>query len=455
MNPPVWSGPPEGVVVTANLLYASLVMSLLAGFVAMLGKQWLNRYLRHAGGSVIERCGHRQRKSDALEKWPFRVFIESLLIMLQISLLLLASGLSRYMWSVNVSVARLITSFTAFGVIYYLGILAVGTSSYECPFRTPAMMALLYFRDSMLKLSATLPTPSSIYTTSRDLPSRIISGIHKAITEATTSLLRWLDRAFQNTKRALIRVVGMFGPVEVLPTTVGDLTLMPATARPPTVEDVALVPATVLPATVGDVAPVSVAVLSTAVEDVTPVPEKSAGLRVHVWNLENVQRQNADNACCICWFLLNITDPGAIGSAIRLPGTIRWFGGGSDNNPPFHLILPIFKACFDSTKQPYPAMRDRAYFSARAILQINTRARTQSCERAFKYHIPADSSSSSQCTDSDLRHILHMLELNHNSDRPTFAFPSGDTNTHAHLLWMSNSLVDSTRAGPNLTLESY
>ena len=72
-------------------------MSLLAAFVAMLGKQWLNRYLRHAGGSMIERCGDRQRKFDGLNKWPFRLFIESLPIMLQIALVLLTCGLSRYM----------------------------------------------------------------------------------------------------------------------------------------------------------------------------------------------------------------------------------------------------------------------------------------------------------------------------------------------------------------------
>ena len=70
-------------------------MSLLAAFVAMLGKQWLNRYLRHAGGSVIERCGDRQRKSDGLEKWPFRFFIESLPIMLQNVLLLRSVPLLR------------------------------------------------------------------------------------------------------------------------------------------------------------------------------------------------------------------------------------------------------------------------------------------------------------------------------------------------------------------------
>ena len=51
-------------------LYVSLLMSLLAAFIAMLGKQWLNRYLRHTGGSVIERCGDRQRKFDGLRNGP-------------------------------------------------------------------------------------------------------------------------------------------------------------------------------------------------------------------------------------------------------------------------------------------------------------------------------------------------------------------------------------------------
>jgi hypothetical protein len=36
--PPVWNGPPAEIVTTSNLLYTSLLMSLLAAFVAMLGK---------------------------------------------------------------------------------------------------------------------------------------------------------------------------------------------------------------------------------------------------------------------------------------------------------------------------------------------------------------------------------------------------------------------------------
>ena len=138
--PPVSEDPPSEIVTVTGLMYASLLISLLAAFVAMLGKQWLNRYLRHAGRSMIERCGDRQRKFDGLEKWPFRLFIESLPIMLQIALLL-TCGLSRYMWSVNTSVARVVIPFTVLG-LFYIGTVVAGTSSYEYPFQTPASIAL-------------------------------------------------------------------------------------------------------------------------------------------------------------------------------------------------------------------------------------------------------------------------------------------------------------------------
>ena len=122
---------------------------------------------------MVERCGDRQRKFDGVEKWPFQMFIESLPIILQIALLLLACGLSRYMWSVNTSVARVVVSFTILGVLFYIGIVVVGTSSYECPFQTPASTSLRYLRDSgaIQKLVAGLSLAdliSLIHTTRRN-----------------------------------------------------------------------------------------------------------------------------------------------------------------------------------------------------------------------------------------------------------------------------------------------
>jgi len=439
--PPAWNGPPTGIVTTVDLLYTSLLMSLFAAFVAMLGKLWLNRYLRHAGGSMIERCGDRQRKFDGMEKWSFRLFIGSLPIILQISLLLLTCGLSQYMWLTNTSVARVVISFTAFGILFYIGIVVVGTSSYECPFQTPTSITLRHLRDSriareLLKSLSPSNVTSLIYATWMNARKGFISasrraygitrspfswelslsGIHsvaRKIGHQTIILLLQIDWAFGNAKYKLAREVRRFRRAGLLLTTVEDVTRQPL------------------------------------------VPQNGPGLRVHVWDLEAIRRRNAADARCVCWVLWNITDPEAIDSAIRLASTIRWFDGDSNYDPPFDFIVSTFESCFDSAKQPYPGMRDRAYFSAQAILQINLRSRAQSRERVSKYLIPAVASSSFKHTDPDLHHTIHMLELNSGHGRFTLDFPRGGTHTPTHSLWMSNLFVDLTRVNPNPILKSY
>jgi len=109
-------------------------------------------------------------------------------------------------------------------------------------------------------------------------------------------------------------------------------------------------------------------------------------------------------------------------------------------------------------------MRDRAYFSAWAILQINLGARIQSHECASKYPIPEvpsrspileDSSDTSPQTDPDIHHIIRLLQSNLHSDRPTLGFPRASATTHNHLLWTSNLFVDFTNVEPNPILRSY
>jgi hypothetical protein len=489
-------------------------MSLLAAFVAMLGKQWLNRYLRHTGGSMIERCGDRQRKSDGLQKWPFRMCMESLPIMLQIALLLLMCGLSRYMWSINAAVAWVIISFTILGISFYIGIVAAGTSSYDCPFQTPASIGLRHLIDTETgqKLLASLSPLKVIllkfivlvsitwrYTRGKlvlvyhrvnDItqpllsleippPSRLLSNIHAMARKAgrqTLILLLQVNQAFGNTKQRLVQGIRRFRRAGLPQITAQDARLLLLYIE----DSIRSITTKIGHRTVvllrrtdqafGNIKQRLVQgiqkfrrtqLLPTTTEGAhhrPAAPQEILGLQVHVRKLENIQKQNADNARCVSWVLRNITDPEAIDSAIRLAGTIRWFNGNPDHDPPFGLIISTFEACFDSTEQLYPAMRDRAYFSARAILQINAGARAQSHERASDYLIPDVPSSSFQQTDPDLHHIICMLEGNGGNQRahkPVLDFPKEGTNTRAHSLWVSNLFVDLTRVGPNPTLRSY
>ena len=392
---------------------------------------------------MVERCGERQRKFVGLERWPFRLFIEGLPIMLQISLLLLACGLSRYMWSVNTSVARVVISFTVLGVLFYIGIVVAGTSSYECPFQTPGSTALRYLggsattRKLLASLSpfkaislvhatwihtrpALISASHSVYNTARHpllWRSHIVSGLHSTVTKLGHQiiiLLLRIDRTFGSAKQRLFQLqrARRFRSTVPLP------------------------------------------ISSENARHASHTPRNGPGLRLPIRNLDALRKQNADNVGCVCWVLRNITDPEAIDSAIRLAGSIRWFDGDPDHEPPFDLIVSTFEACFDSTKQLSPGMRDRAYFSARAILQINAGARVQSREHASKYPIPAVSSRSLLHTDPDLHHVISMLECNFDPGRPTLDYPRGGATTYAHSLWMSNLFVEVTRAGPNPTLRS-
>jgi len=211
---------------------------------------------------MVRRCGDRQRKFDGLEKWSFHLFVESLPVMLQIALLLLTCGLSQYMWSINTSVASVVISFTALNILFYIGIVVAGTSSYECPFQTLALVGLRHLRDSgtARKLLARL-SPSNaisvIYATRRNTwrlvvrlllhnvvslmyaiwmdawyglvsashsvceiiqyplsqeisLSRITSSIHstcRTVRHKTIILLLRIDRTFRNTKQRLIQGV--------------------------------------------------------------------------------------------------------------------------------------------------------------------------------------------------------------------------------------------------------
>jgi hypothetical protein len=381
---------------------------------------------------MIERCADRQRKLDGLEKWPFKLFIESLPVMLQIALLLLSCGLSRYVWSVNLSVARVVISFTVLGIVFYLVIVIAGASSYECPFQTPASTTLRALRSNkatqrLLASLSPLSVISFVYIAWRnghqEFPSRYrricdtvidplswgillsnISGIATNVGHQTLILLLHVDRAFGNAKYRLVQWVRRCKRAMLLPITHEDA------------------------------------------NNQLPAPQPRGGLLIPVRNIASLRKWNADNARCMCWIIRNITDPEAIDSAIRLAGTIHWFDGNVDVDPPFEFIVSTFEACFDSARKPYPGMSDRAYFSGRAMLRISKAAELRSQEFASKYPIPSHYHySKAEDVNKDLSRVLSLSSHVSSFQKFDYSF-LGSTPTRS--MWMSNLHVDVARTGP-------
>jgi hypothetical protein len=304
---------------------------------------------------MIERCGDRQRKCDGLEKWPLHFFVESLPMMLQAALLLLACGLCRHMWSINASVAGTLISLTGFGVMFYVAIVIAGMSSYACPFQTPVSTALrgpwkkVLVRDCLVYQS---PQTGAL----TDPPGSRNRGVRRGI----ISVVRF--------KRVLSRNRRMWN---------GRVRSLLRRQSPPTIplEDVRVQRSE-----------------SVSTSDNTSQPESSSTLdsapRAEPWmrpmELDIIRRTNTSDARCVSWILRNITDPEALDAAIRLAGVVRWFDDGINVDVPYDLIVSTFQACFDSTGTLYPGSRDRAYYSVRAIMWIYILARCKS--RSLQAH---------------------------------------------------------------------
>ena len=142
---PQWDGPPRTLVHVQAILFTSLAASLFSAFLAMLGKQWLNRYQStDMRGTAIERSRNRQRKLDGINAWYFDTVMESLPLMLQIALLLLGCALSLYLWGIDTIIASVVLGITSFGLAFYLFIIIAAVVTESCPYQTPGSQLLRY-----------------------------------------------------------------------------------------------------------------------------------------------------------------------------------------------------------------------------------------------------------------------------------------------------------------------
>ena len=137
------SSVPANAVRAQSILFASLSVTLLVAFIAVLGKQWILYYTRvTTWGNIVDRGRERQEKLAGLQKWGLQLIMESLPVMLQFALLLFGVALATYLWDLNVSIAEVVMTVTSFGLVFYVCITVTATMYKDCPFQTPLSILL-------------------------------------------------------------------------------------------------------------------------------------------------------------------------------------------------------------------------------------------------------------------------------------------------------------------------
>ena len=143
---------------------------------------------------------------------------------------------------------------------------------------------------------------------------------------------------------------------------------------------------------------------------------------------------------CVSWTLRKIVNPEALSIALEFAGLAWWFENRLDVKPKHNLIVSTLAECFGSTGKLHPALRDRAYYSARALLRIHVRAMCVSEDLALDFpppNLPPNAASH----DDDLK---DLFEVCRGLDAPgalAWVYNSPPQVTPAHQQWTWNTLL--------------
>ncbi|KIJ53078.1 hypothetical protein M422DRAFT_242181 [Sphaerobolus stellatus SS14] len=150
-----WDGPGSSVLWTQSLAYPSLGLSLLAGFGAVLGKQWLGHFKtsRFGHGTRAERGVRRYQKMKGIDEWYLRPILDALPFMLQLSLLLFGISLAINLFSVEKILGGIIGALVLLGMMFYACTFMLALAYPDSPFQlglTSSIRSFLIFALEMI-----------------------------------------------------------------------------------------------------------------------------------------------------------------------------------------------------------------------------------------------------------------------------------------------------------------
>jgi len=131
--------PPEHIVVVNALFYASLGFMVLAAFIAMLIKSWVREFDRGLRAMSIpeQRAKTREFRYLGMERWKLPEMVETLPLLIQISLLLFSIGLVIFLFHISKPSFGVTTTILCVGILYYVMTTSISVVVSSSPFHSP------------------------------------------------------------------------------------------------------------------------------------------------------------------------------------------------------------------------------------------------------------------------------------------------------------------------------
>jgi len=206
---------PSGVAKRVNRIwFASLAFTIASAIFAMIAKQWITEYTSGVSSGMsfdplhtsIERLREevriRQFRINGLRRWKVQEIIGALPILLHVALLIFATGLIDYLWSLDPGTAIVLLVLVCVIFVLYTASVIIPAHDPACPYKTPLSHLLSNWRRAFhLALMPKVDRHTNIL-------KRVKSGFHQA-SDVHGALLEnekeeVLRRAFELDKECLV-----------------------------------------------------------------------------------------------------------------------------------------------------------------------------------------------------------------------------------------------------------
>ncbi|THH32247.1 hypothetical protein EUX98_g1952 [Antrodiella citrinella] len=131
------SPPPSWAIRVNTVWFTALVFSLIAALIGIIAKQWLRGYITGMSTSSRESVRLRQYRHDGLVRWRVAEIIGVLPVLLQIALVLFLYGLLELLWTLDNTVASVVTVVTVISLSFYFSTIVAPAFSPNNPFKSP------------------------------------------------------------------------------------------------------------------------------------------------------------------------------------------------------------------------------------------------------------------------------------------------------------------------------
>jgi hypothetical protein len=150
-------------VLVNGLWFLSLAMSLTCALLATLVQRWARRYLRNAYRryNLHQKARLREFHKRGVKKLHIPWMMEAIPVLLHLSLFLFFAGLSAFLFTVDLTIFKVVTAWIALCVILYACLTFLPyiymNSPYSTPLSAPAFFGLTGIRYIFIPLFQSFP----------------------------------------------------------------------------------------------------------------------------------------------------------------------------------------------------------------------------------------------------------------------------------------------------------